>query len=88
MDINVLTEYMVPTIFGICLCAGYVAKHWLPADNRLIPTGCALLGLALACWMHYPCITAEVVLQGLASGLASTGLHQAFAQMMGGADHE
>ena len=84
MDINFLTDYMVPVIMGICLCAGYIVKHWVKdADNRIIPTLCAVLGVALAVWMHWPAVTPEVLLQGMASGLASTGLHQAVRQLFG-----
>ena len=84
MDIKFLTEYMVPVIMGICLCAGYIVKHWVKdADNRIIPTLCAVLGVALAVWMHWPAVTPEVLLQGMASGLASTGLHQAVRQLFG-----
>ena len=83
MDINFLTEYMAPVIIGLCLCVGYVVKHWVAdADNKYIPTLCAGLGVLVACWMHWGNITPEVVLTGLASGLASTGLHQAFKQML------
>ena len=85
MDINFLTEYMIPVIMGICLCAGYIVKHWVAdADNRIIPTLCAALGVVLAVWMHWPAVTPEVLLQGMASGLASTGLHQAVRQALGG----
>lgn len=81
MDASFLTEYMTPVITGICLCVGYICKHWFTdADNRAIPTLCAFLGLGLSIWMHWPEITPEVLLQGLASGLAATGLHQAVAQ--------
>lgn len=55
---------------------------------------CAVVALAqgggaaalagLACWMNWPEITATVILSGLASGLASTGLHQAFKQILEG----
>lgn len=84
MDIKFLTDYMVPVIMGICLCAGYIVKHWVKdADNRIIPTLCAVLGVALAVWMHWPAVTPEVLLQGMASGLASTGLHQAVRQLFG-----
>ena len=83
MDIKFLTEYMIPVIMGICLCAGYIVKHWVAdADNRIIPTLCAALGVVLAVWMHWPAVTPEVLLQGMASGLASTGLHQAVRQML------
>lgn len=84
MDISILTDYMVPVIVGICLCVGYIIKHWITdADNRIIPTVCAAMGVVLACWMHWPDVTPDVLLAGLASGLASTGLHQAVKQITG-----
>lgn len=84
MNIDFLAEYMIPAVMGICLCVGYIVKHWVKdVDNRIIPTLCALLGVALACWMNYPTITPETILSGLASGLASTGLHQAAKQFLG-----
>ena len=88
MDASFLPDYMIPVIMGICLCAGYIVKHWVAdADNRIIPTLCAALGVVLAVWMHWPTVTPEVLLQGMASGLASTGLHQAVRQMLAaGAD--
>ena len=84
MDINFMAEYMAPVIIGLCLCVGYVVKHWVAdVDNKIIPTLCAILGVLVAVWMHWGNITPEVVLTGLASGLASTGLHQVFKQMLG-----
>lgn len=85
MDISFLSEYMIPVIVGICLCVGWIVKQWIKdVDNRYIPTICAVFGVALACWMNWPEITATVILSGLASGLASTGLHQAFKQILEG----
>ena len=85
MDISFLSEYMIPVIVGICLCVGWIVKQWIKdVDNRYIPTICAVIGVALACWMNWPKITATVILSGLASGLASTGLHQAFKQILEG----
>ena len=76
-----LAEYMIPVIVGICLCVGYVIKKWIKdMDNKYIPTVCALLGLFLAIWMNGWSITPAIVLSGLFSGLASTGLHQLFKQ--------
>lgn len=78
-----LNEYMVPVIVGICLVVGYIIKHWIKdADNKIIPTVCAIVGLVVAIWINLDNITPEVVLSGLASGLASTGLHQAFKQFL------
>lgn len=78
-----LNEFMIPVIVGICLAVGYIVKHWVKdVDNKIIPTLCAILGVAVAVWMSWGSITPEVILSGLASGLASTGLHQAFKQLI------
>lgn len=83
MDISFLSEYMIPVIIGLCLCIGYVVKHWVKdVDNKIIPTLCAVLGIAVAIWISWGNITPEVILSGLVSGLASTGLHQAVRQLL------
>ena len=85
MNVSFLNEYMVPVIVGLCLCFGYVLKHWIKdVDNKWIPTGCALLGVLVSVWMHWGAITPEVILSGAASGLVSTGLHQAVKQLFDG----
>lgn len=83
MGIEFLSEYMIPVIIGICLLVGYIVKHWVKdVDNKIIPTLCAVLGVVVAVWISWGNITPEVILSGLASGLASTGLHQAFSQFI------
>jgi ABC-type thiamin/hydroxymethylpyrimidine transport system permease subunit len=85
MGIEFLTSYMIPVIVGICLAAGYIVKHWIKdVDNKIIPTLCAALGVLLAFWINWGNITPETILSGLVSGLASTGLHQAFRQLVDG----
>ena len=83
MNIEFLTEYFVPVIVGICLCVGYVVKTSVPVDNKYIPAINAVLGLLLAVWIHVPDITPEVILSGLFSGLAATGLYEAFRNLIG-----
>lgn len=84
MDISFLNDYLMPVILGLCLCLGWVIKHWIDdVDNKVIPTVCAALGVCIAVWMNWRCITPEVILMGMASGLASTGLHQAVTQLLG-----
>ena len=79
-DMSFLNEYFMPIAFGICLCAGYIMKHWIAdVDNKIIPTVCAVLGVAIAAWLNMS-ITPEILLQGLFSGLASTGMHQAITR--------
>lgn len=78
---EILNDYMLPVVVGICLCVGYIVKKWFKdVDNKYIPTVCAVLGLILAIWISGWTITPQVLLSGLVSGLASTGLHQAFKQ--------
>lgn len=80
---EIITQYSVPVIVGICLCVGYVIKNVIPTDkiNRFIPLIMAILGLALNIWINLM-VTPEILLGGLFSGLASTGLHQAFTKLI------
>lgn len=72
---------MLPIVLGICLCTGYIVKKWLKdVDNKYIPTIVAVLGVVLASWISNWTITPQVLLSGLVSGLASTGMHQLFIQ--------
>ena len=78
-----LNEYMLPLVLGICLCAGYVVKQWIKdVDHKYIPTICAALGILLASWMNGWQLNPQVILSGLISGLASTGMHQLFKQFL------
>lgn len=76
-----LNTYMMPIVVGICLCIGYVIKKWIKdVDNKYIPTLVAVVGIVLALWINAWQLTPEVILSGLVSGLASTGMHQLFKQ--------
>lgn len=78
-----LNEYILPVVLGICLCTGYVIKQWIKdIDNQYIPTIVAILGVILSAWINQWQITPEVILSGLCSGLASTGMHQLFKQYL------
>ena len=78
-----LNDFTIPVIVGVCLCVGYIVKRWVKdVDNKFIPTLCAVLGVVVALWMNWGNITPEVILSGMVSGLASTGLHQAFTQLI------
>ena len=57
-------------------------------DNKYIPTMCAILGVILALWMSGWNVIPAVLLSGLASGLASTGLHQLFKQLIDRTEEE
>lgn len=79
-----LNDYIVLVVLGICLCFGYVIKHWIPNDkvNKYIPTIMLVLGAFVNVWFNAWAFTPEILLGGMASGLASTGLHQLFKQFI------
>ena len=79
---EMLTEYLVPVIVGICLVVGYIIKNFTPADNRIIPAVVTLLGVAMAVWMNWPAVTPVIIFGGALSGLASTGMHQLLKQWL------
>lgn len=80
MDISFLTDYCNVIIVGICLCVGYVIKQSMPSvDNKYIPLVMAILGVIIALWINMD-VTPQIILSGLFSGLASTGLHQMFTK--------
>lgn len=79
-----MNDYMVLMVVGICLCVGYVMKNLIPSDkvNRFIPLTMAVLGIVINAWMNGFAFTPEILLAGMISGLASTGMHQAFKQFI------
>lgn len=80
-----MNDYMVMVIVGICLCVGFLIKHTIPSDavNRFIPLIVGVLGVILNIWMNGWCISPEILLGGLVSGLASTGMYELFRQFLG-----
>lgn len=78
-----LNEYIVAVVVGICLCVGYILKNVVATDkvNKYIPLIVGLLGVLINVWAA-AAITPEVILGGLASGLASTGMYELFAQFI------
>lgn len=88
MDLGFITEYVVVVIVGICVCIGYVIKTSIPKiDNSYIPMIMAVLGVILNVWINMS-ISPDILLAGLFSGLASTGLHQAFTQLINKGNQE
>ena len=83
MDLTALMEYMSIIIVGICLCVGYMLKNMVTTDkvNRFIPCIMGVLGLVLNIWIKGQ-LTPEVILGGLFSGLASTGLYEGFTNLI------
>ncbi len=82
MDLGFLQNYCIPTIVGICLCIGYVIKSSLDfISNKYIPLIMLILGLSLNIFINKS-ITLDIILAGMFSGLASTGVHQMFKSLI------
>lgn len=83
MNVEFIMDYCVPVVFGICICTGYVIKNWIPNEsiNKYIPAFMCVLGVALNAWINLE-ISPNVILGGMASGLAATGAHQLFKNLI------
>lgn len=83
MDIAVLTQYLSIVVVGICLCVGFIIKNSLDfIPNKYIPLIMGVLGLIINILINLSAINAEVILTGLFSGLASTGLYEMFRNLI------
>lgn len=83
MDLSVLLEFINVIVLGICLCVGYVIKNSLDfIPNKYIPLIMLVLGTVLNIIFNIPDINGEVVLVGMMSGLASTGLYEMFKNLL------
>ena len=79
-----LNEYSVLVIVGICLCIGFILKNIVMTDkiNKFIPLIVAVIGVVVNAWLNTWTVTPEILLSGMFSGLASTGMHQLFKQFI------
>ena len=84
MDLTYLFEYVNLVTLGICLCAGFALKTafaWFP--NKYIPLAALGGGCLVNILIHMQAgINAEVVLGGMISGLASTGLYEMMRNLL------
>lgn len=83
MNLAFLTEYVNVITLGICLCVGYVIKTSITIiPNKYIPLIMLVLGTVISVLSNLDKISASVILQGMVSGLASTGLYEAFRNII------
>lgn len=77
-------QYVNLIVVGICLCVGYVIKNSLDfIPNKYIPLIMCILGLISNILISFTTgINAEVILTGMLSGLASTGLYEMFKNLI------
>lgn len=92
-DLSTISTYLVPSVVILCLLVGYIIKNLIPNDsiNRFIPLIVGVLGIAATIFTAIATgvpITVDVVVSGLSSGLASTGLFEAYKNLLNGSDKE
>lgn len=86
MDIGFLMEYINLVTLGICLCVGFALKHaeifeWF--GNKYIPLTALVMGTVINILINYQTgINAAVILGGMISGLASTGLYEMLRNLL------
>ena len=86
MDITTIIEqFYMPIIIIACLCIGYILKKIDFVPDKFIPLIMGILGVAFAFISNG--LSFEIFVGGLFSGLASTGLHQVFKQIIEGNDY-
>ena len=84
MDLGWVTEYFIPIIILACLGVGYIIKKINKIPNNYIPAIVGTLGIVFGFITNG--FTFYAFTAGLASGLASTGLYEAFKQIIGDND--
>ena len=86
MDVTEIFGYIQVIPMGVALCIGFIIKYAVPSDtiNRFIPVISACIGVLVSWWVAAN-MTPEILLGGLVSGLAATGLYEAFRQFIDGA---
>ena len=76
-DISFLLEFIDPITLGICLALGYALKNAFEKfPNKYIPLTALFVGTTLAIVLNFQNLTADIILSGMISGLASTGLYE------------
>lgn len=83
--VEFFSEYIVIVVLGICFCVGYIIKNSITfISNKYIPLILSVLGVVINIWVNQGEFTPVILLGGLVSGLASTGLHQVYKQLKKG----
>ena len=84
MDLSYLFEYVNLLTLGICLCVGFALKTAFAGfPNTYIPLAALTMGCIINILISLETgINAVVVLGGMISGLASTGLYEMMRHLL------
>ena len=75
MDLN---SYIVMSVMTGCFCVGLILKNLIPSQklNRYIPLIMGVLGVLLNAALNVWTLSVDTLIEGLVSGLASTGMFE------------
>ena len=78
-----MNDYVVIVVVLICMAVGYILKELVPSKklNKFIPLILGTLGVMINVWYNDWSFNPEILLGGLASGLASTGTYELVKNM-------
>lgn len=79
MEVEFLLNYINLVTLGICLCLGYAiknAKLFEKIGNQYIPLAMLSVGVIINIFANKNNMSSSIILEGMVSGLASTGLYE------------
>lgn len=76
MNVDFLSDYIILVAFGVCVCIGFLLKQWSAIPNNIIVPVLAILGVIINMWVNDWSLTPEILLGGLASGIAASGAYE------------
>ena len=83
-----LTNFIIIVPCAAALVIGFLIKHAIPAiPNRFIPLICAVIGLGVNIWVNLS-VSPEILVTGLVSGVAATGMFEMVRNLIGGKSDE
>ena len=83
-----LTNFIIILPCAAALVIGFLIKHAIPAiPNRFIPLICAVIGLGVNIWVNLS-VSPEILVTGLVSGVAATGMFEMVRNLIGGKSDE
>ena len=85
---EMIQQYVVPVIIGVCFGVGQMIKPLEFIPNKYIPLIMGLLGVGLNILANNGTFNIEILLGGLASGLASTGVYEMSKSLTNKKDNE
>lgn len=80
---DVLNDFIVMIVLAACIGVGFIIKHSLSfIPNQCIPLILGILGVCLNIW-YQGSFSLEILVGGMASGLAATGAFEMVRNLTG-----